>query len=68
MTIAFGEWIKKSLQFLRNVKGELMNVSWPTKKETSASTLVVVVLVFITALFLWLIDIMLMGIISLFSP
>jgi len=45
-----------------------MNVSWPTKKETSASTLVVVVLVFITALFLWLIDIMLMGIISLFSP
>jgi preprotein translocase subunit SecE len=46
----------KVTEFLANVKGELAKVTWPTKKDTYASTLVVIVLVVVVATFLWLID------------
>jgi len=48
--------IGKTTEFLANVKGELAKVTWPTKKDTYASTLVVIVLVVFVAVFLWLVD------------
>jgi len=48
--------IAKTLQFLTNVRGELGKTTWPSKKETYGSTIVVIVLVIISAVFLWLID------------
>jgi len=48
--------IAKTSEFLANVKGELKKVTWPTKKDTYASTLAVIVLVLIVATFLWVVD------------
>jgi preprotein translocase subunit SecE len=48
--------IDKVKQFLREVKTELKKVSWPQKKETVASTSIVLVIVIIIAIFLGLVD------------
>lgn len=61
-------WYKKAINFLKDVRIELGNVTWPTRKDTSISTIVVVVTVFITALFLWLVDMVILWIISIISP
>ena len=45
-----------STQFLREVKVELKKVTWPTRKQTMGSTVVVIILVMIIALFLGIID------------
>lgn len=46
----------KVAEFLQQVKGELQKVTWPTRKETYGSTMVVIVLVLMVAVFLWVID------------
>jgi len=46
----------KATQFLSNVKVELEKVTWPTRKDTYASTLVVIALVLAVAVFLWGVD------------
>ena len=52
----------KTTQFLREVKIELKKVTWPSRKETLASTGVVIIIVFIISAFLGLVD---MGLSSL---
>jgi preprotein translocase subunit SecE len=49
-------YIDKGLQFLREVKVELKKVVWPTRKQTIGSTVVVLILTIIIALFLGIID------------
>ena len=49
-------WIQKSIQFLREVKVELKKVTWPSRKQTIGSTIVVLVLVILISLFLGLVD------------
>jgi len=56
-------FIGKSVQFLREVKAELKNVTWPSRKQTVGSTIVVVILVMIVSTFLWLVDSLLANII-----
>ena len=51
-----GIWTK-TVQFLREVKIELKKVTWPSKKEAMASTVVVIILVFIVSAFLGLVDV-----------
>ncbi len=48
--------LAKTTEFLANVKGELKKVTWPTRKDTYASTLVVIVLVLVVAVFLGAVD------------
>jgi preprotein translocase subunit SecE len=55
-------FLVKITQFLREVKIELKKVTWPSRKETLASTAVVIILVMIISLFLGLVD---MGLSSL---
>lgn len=55
-------WIQRSIQFLREVRIELKKVTWPTRKQTIGSTVVVLVLVMLIALYLGLVD---MGLTSL---
>lgn len=52
----------KATQFLREAKIEFKKVTWPSRKETLASTGVVIVLVIIISAFLGLVD---MGLSSL---
>ena len=49
--------IEKSMQFLREVKVELKKVTWPSRKQTMGSTVVVLVLVMIISFFLGMADI-----------
>jgi len=53
----------KSIQFLREVKVELKKVTWPSRKQTMGSTVVVLVIVAIISLFLGIVDAGLSGLI-----
>jgi preprotein translocase subunit SecE len=55
--------VDKSIQFLREVKVELKKVTWPSKKQTMGSTVVVLVIVAIISLFLGIVDAGLSGLI-----
>jgi preprotein translocase subunit SecE len=50
-------YLDTSLQFLREVKVELKKVTWPTRKQTMGSTVVVIILVMIISLFLGAVDV-----------
>ena len=56
-TVSENNFIGKSLQFLREVKMELKKVTWPSRKQTIGSTLVVIVLVIVISLFLGVVDV-----------
>jgi preprotein translocase subunit SecE len=55
-------FLDKSIQFLREVKIELKKVTWPSRKQTFGSTVVVIILVMIISIFLGVVD---MGLSSL---
>lgn len=50
-------FLDKIVQFLREVKVELKKVTWPSRKQTIGSTVVVIILVLIVSLFLGVVDI-----------
>ena len=54
--IAKPNFIEATFQFLREVKVELKKVTWPSRKQTIGSTVVVVVLVLLISLFLGIVD------------
>lgn len=43
-------------QFVRQVRQEVAKVTWPTRKETAITTVTVLVMVFIAAIFFFLVD------------
>ena len=47
---------EKMLSFFREAKVELKKITWPTRKQVIASTVVVLVVVFIAAVFFGLVD------------
>ena len=51
-----GNFFHKSLEFLREVKVELKKVTWPTRKQTTGTTIVVIIFVFVVAVFLGVFD------------
>ena len=51
--------IRRLQDFLKDVQAEMKKVSWPSRKDTIASTAVVIVTVILIALFLGLIDLVL---------
>ncbi|HEX7415659.1 MAG TPA: preprotein translocase subunit SecE [Smithellaceae bacterium] len=48
--------LQKIIQFLNEAKAELKKVTWPSPKQTLASTAVVIIIVFIIAIYLSIID------------
>ncbi|MEK7614097.1 MAG: preprotein translocase subunit SecE [Patescibacteria group bacterium] len=44
------------IDYLKETRGELKHVSWPTKSQTMAFTVVVIVVSFVVAYFLGLFD------------
>jgi preprotein translocase subunit SecE len=48
--------MQKINQFLSDSKAELKRVTWPSRKQTMASTLVVIMIVFIMAIYFGIID------------
>ena len=50
------EVVQKIIQFIKEAKIELKKVTWPTPKQTLASTAVVIIIVFIVSIYLGLVD------------
>ena len=48
--------IQNVTQFLKEAKVELKKVTWPTPKQTLASTAVVIIIVFIVSIYLGIVD------------
>lgn len=44
------------MDFVRQVKSEMQKITWPSRKETTVSTIAVFVMVFVASLFLFLSD------------
>ncbi|MHB1609541.1 MAG: preprotein translocase subunit SecE [Acidiferrobacter thiooxydans] len=53
--------------FVKEARVELSKVVWPTRKETVQTTLVVIVLVLLIALFLWVVDLGLIKSVSMLT-
>jgi preprotein translocase subunit SecE len=49
-------FFQKAIEFLREVQVELKKVTWPTRKQTTGTTIVVIIFVFIVAAFLGMFD------------
>ena len=60
------EFWKAAKQFFREVRVELKKVSWPSRKETIASTSVVLITVILVAFFLGIVDLGLSRLIKIF--
>ena len=56
MEFSIKEKFESAKQFLREVKTELKKVTWPSRKDALSGTLVVLVAVFIIAIFLGIVD------------
>jgi preprotein translocase subunit SecE len=56
MEFSIKEKVEAAKQFLREVRTELKKVTWPSRKDTLSGTLVVLVAVFIIAIFLGIVD------------
>ena len=50
------EWIEKLRRFMTEVRGELKRTTWPSRAEVRGTTLVVIITVFIFAVFLFAVD------------
>ena len=57
--------IDKAVRFVSQAKAELKKVTWPTRKQTLASTGVVMVIVAVMALYLGIIDLILSKLVKL---
>lgn len=52
-----GKWFRNILEFLKDTRKELNNVSWPGRREVTGTTLVVIVAVFFFGFFLFVADV-----------
>jgi len=60
------EILRTAQQFFREVRVELKKVTWPSRKETIASTSVVLITVFLVAFYLGIVDLGLSRLIKIF--
>ncbi len=51
-----GNVFARASEFFREVKVELKKVVWPTRKQTTGTTVVVIIFVFVVAVFLGVFD------------
>ena len=56
---AAGGRIERARLFLSEVRNELKRVTWPSKKEVYAATVVVILFSIVLGMFLWIIDLIL---------
>ncbi len=58
---------RQTWAYVGDAKTEVRKVVWPTRKETVQTTLIVLVVVFLVALFLWALDSLLMWLMRLLT-
>ena len=64
----FKKLIDGSKEFFLDVKAETRKVTFPTKEDTIGTTTVVFALVFMAAVFMWILDVSLSAIIAKILP
>jgi preprotein translocase subunit SecE len=57
-------WWGRSRRFLAEVRNEMSRVTWPSRKEVYATTLVVILTSIFFGVYLWGIDLLLNGIVG----
>ena len=60
--------MNRLLNYFRATRGELKHVSWPTQKQTTIYTLLVIILSIVTAIYLGLLDSALAKILGIILP
>jgi preprotein translocase subunit SecE len=55
----------ETLEFVQGARAELRKVVWPTRAETTQTTLIVIIMVIIMGLLLWLFDILLLWLVRM---
>jgi len=60
------QFLRTAQQFFREVRVELKKVTWPSRKETIASTSVVLITVFLVGFYLGVVDLGLSRLIKIF--
>jgi preprotein translocase subunit SecE len=58
-------WYKRFFSFLKEVKAEMKKVTWPSRRETANTTVVVILSVFFFGFYLFFMDIIFSRIIDL---
>jgi len=58
-------WYKRFFFFLKEVRAELKKVTWPSRRETANTTLVVILSVFFFGFYLFFMDIIFSRVIDL---
>jgi len=56
----------KIIQYLKDVRSEMVKVTWPQKSEVSGATILVVVLSIVVSLFVYACDKLLLFVVGLF--
>ncbi len=57
----------ETLEFLLSARSELRKVVWPTRAETTQTTLIVIAMVVIMGILLWLFDVLLLWLVRLIT-
>jgi len=55
--VKVGNWFRGIIEFLKETRKELHNVSWPGRREVTGTTVVVIVAVFFFGFYLFLVDV-----------
>jgi len=53
-----GGWWSNARQFLADVRAEMKRVTWPSRKEVYATTVVVILLSIVLGVYLWGVDLL----------
>ena len=53
-----GDSFRNFIEFMKETRKELNNVSWPNRQELIGTTIVVIVAVFFFGVFLWVVDLL----------
>jgi len=56
--------MEKVLDYIRESKAELKKVTWPTRQQVWYSTIIVIAVTFVVAVYLGLVDMLLTGVFS----
>jgi preprotein translocase subunit SecE len=59
-----GNWFGRARQFLTEVRAELGRVTWPTRREVWATTVVVILISLLIGIYLYLVDLGLSAVVA----
>jgi len=51
-----GNWLRRAVRFLTEVRSELGRVTWPTRREVWATTVVVILMSMFFGIYLYVVD------------